>query len=408
MAERTVTAGPFQMGMNNRLRPTELEVLLPNRKNVRWLYGADNVDLTAEGGLKRREGFTSVLAGDSHSLWGDAGGTFAVVNDELCSLAVAGDTLVPTVLRTGLPKLPLSYTRAPNGIVYWSNGLELRCVVAGTDHPISAAPALAPTAVAASGGSLPEGLYIVAFTWTGPQGESAPTHAVQVSVPAAGRVDISDLGGGTVWMTGPNGDHLTSYGTTSSIVVLNPGGRVMRTVNTAPMPAGQLVRMHQGSLVVAQDNVLYVSVPYNNTVFQPMRGYVPFPSKITAMESVVNGFYICADKTYWVADFFGDAGLQEKLPFGAIFGSSLYSPEETKAYWQSPYGLVSGDNSGNVVLLQNEALSFPDASFGASMYRFRDGRVNVVTTRSGVQPNRAAALAWAEAEVIRKETSDEL
>jgi len=408
MPQRTVSVGPL-LGLNNKLQPYELGAGTRLVPNARYFGGADNVDLTARGGLKRREGFSLQLAGHVHSLWSDELGAFAVINDDLCALGPSDGGIAATVLRSGLPRLPVSYARAANGIVSWSNGLELRCVVGGVDYPMSAAPALAPAVVASAGGALPEGLYIVAFTWTGPQGESAPTHAVQVEVPAGGRIDIADAAGATVWLSGPNGDHVSSYGVVTSVAVLDAGGRVSRTLNTAQMPAGHIVRMHLGSLVVAHENVLFVSVPYASGIYQPARGYVPFPSKITVVEPVEGGVYVCTEqKTYWITDFFGEAALVPRFPFGAIVGTSVYSPEEIKAYWQTPQGLASGDALGTVELLQADALRLPPASFGASLYRMRDGRSSVVTTRAGVQPNRAAALGWADAEVIRKETSDGL
>ncbi|WPG35306.1 hypothetical protein [Variovorax sp. EBFNA2] len=405
---RDVPVGPF-LGLNNKLRPTELDAAQRDSKGARFLWGADNVDLTGRGGLKRREGFDRQLPGNWHSLWGDAHGAFSVVDDALCALAPSDGGIASTVLRAGLPKLPLSYARAANGIVTWSNGLELRCIVGAADYPMSAAPALAPTVVASAGGSLPQGLYIVAFTWAGPQGESAPTHAVQVDVPAGGRIDIADAAGATVWVSGPNGDHVSSYGAVTSVPVLSPGGRVSRTLNTAPMPAGHIVRMHNGSLLVAHENVLFVSVPYASGIYQPSRGYVPFPSKLTVVEPVEGGVYVCTEQqTYWITDFFGEAALVPRFPFGAIAGTGVFSPEEIKAYWQTPQGLAAGDAFGAVELLQAKYLRLPPASFGATLYRMRDGLSSVITTRAGVQPNRAAALAWADADVIRKETSNDL
>ena len=174
------------------------------------------------------------------------------------------------------------------------------------------------------------------------------------------------------------------------------------------MPPGQIVRMHKGSLLVARDNLMIASAPYRHGVYDPERAYVPFPERITVMEPVTNGVFVCAGKTYWLGSVFGDASLQEKLPFGGLFGSGVFSPEEERAYWQTPSGLVAGDSSGNVQLLQDDVLMFSEATAGATAYLTRDGRKSVVTTRSGVQPNRAGALAWADAEVIRKETSDEI
>ncbi|MNV60734.1 hypothetical protein D3C71_1532090 [compost metagenome] len=160
---------------------------------------------------------------------------------------------------------------------------------------------------------------------------------------------------------------------------------------------------------MAHENVLFVSVPYASGIYQPSRGYVPFLSKLTVVEPVEGGVYVCtAQQTYWITDFFGEAALVPRFPFGAVPGTGVFSPEEIKAYWQTPMGLAAGDALGNVELLQADALRLPPASFGATLYRMRDGRSSVVTTRSGVQPNRAAALAWADADVIRKETSNDL
>ncbi len=409
MPERSVSVGPF-LGLNNKRLPTELGAGTREAPDARYLYGADNVDLTARGGLKRRPGFALQTAGDAHSLWSDEQGAFAVVDGTLCAVAESGSGIATAPLRSGLPDAPVSYARAGNGVVYWSNALELRCIVQGADLPISAAPALAPTVTASAGGALPAGLYIVAFTWPGPQGESAPTHAVQIEVPAGGRLDFADTAGATVWLSGPNGDHVSSCGVVTAVEVLSQGGRISRTLNTAPMPAGHLVRMHQGSLVVAHENVVFVSVPYANGIYEPARGYIVLPAKVTVMESVGTGMFICADKTYWISTFFADAGLQERLPFGGLLGSGVCQrhEDETKAYWQTPVGLAVGDATGAVQLLQRDALRLPPAAYGSTLYRMRDGRSSVVTSRSGVQPNQAAALAWADAEVIRKETSHEL
>ncbi len=407
MAERTVKVGPFSPGLNNRLEPTELDVRLQDRSTARHLYGADNIDLT-KNGFKRRRGFEKKLSANVHSLWSDGDKAFAVINDELRAIARAGTALMYSPLRAGMAKLPVSYVRAPNDIVYWSNGAELRCVIDGADYPISPAPALAPSVYATTGGALPPGQYLVAFTWLGPQGESAPSFVQTIDVPAGGRLVFADTAGATVWVSDPNGDFVSSQGVVDELSVLSAGGRISRTLNTAAMPPGQIVRIHKGSLLVARDNLLIASVPYRHGVYDPARAYVPFPARITVVEPVLNGVFVCADKTYWLGSVFGDASLQEKLPFGGLFGSGVYSADEEKAYWQSPQGLVAGDSSGNVMLLQDDVLTFGDASAGATAFHVRDGRNSVITSRTGVQPNRAGALAWADAEVIRKETSDEI
>ena len=150
MAERSVKVGPFSPGLNNRLEPIELDVRLQDRSQARHLYGADNVDLI-KNGFKRRRGFERKLSANVHSLWSDGDKAFAVINDELRAIARAGAALMYSPLRAGMPKLPVSYVRAPNDIVYWTNSAELRCVIDGADYPISPAPQLAPTVASTTG-----------------------------------------------------------------------------------------------------------------------------------------------------------------------------------------------------------------------------------------------------------------
>lgn len=407
---RTVQLGSMALGVNNRVKPTALERTLPNRTKATYLHAGDNVDIDEMGKVRRRRGTTTVLEGDAHSIWADEEGAFAVIDGSLKALSRNGEGLLGITVRTPMPSLPLSYSRGADGDVYWTNGAQLRRVVAGaTDRPAATPPLSSIPAIGLIGGALAAGKYLVAMTVVDADGESPATPVVQVDVPENGGIRIVSPDAVAVYMSAPDGDILTLQvaGATGTIDVLtyNESGRRCATLNTAVMPSGSIVRHYNGCMLVAAGPVLYVSLPYRYGLFDPSKGYIPLPADITMVEPTTNGVYIAADKTYWIADLLAQDQLLERLPYGAIPGTSGRSPDDLSAFWQSPRGLVVGDENGAVKAVQEDALAFSAAASGASLYRERDGAVHIVSSRAGAQPNTAAASTWMEAEIVRKGTT---
>lgn len=403
--QRSVDFGSLAPGLNNRLEPTKLDTRLADRRKATYLYGAENVDLNGEGYLKRRRGQIERAGNPSHSLWGDLRSSYVVTDDVLGTLTLNGDTLSLTAVRSGMPKLPVSFSRGADGVVYWTNQQVIRRIANGADLPISAEPpSLVPT-VTVTSGALAAGKYLVACTIEDANGESPATPVVQVEVPNNGGIVVDAASSVTVYMSGPNGDILTkqAVGDPVSIVVHTENGQRCDTLNTALLPAGTIVRHYNGRMLVASGNALYASNPYHYGIYDPSSGYFPFPADITVVEPTDNGLYICADKTYWIGDLYADK-LQELLPYGGIRGSSGRSPDDEEVYWMSPRGLVVGDKNASVKNVQEAALEMAPAQSGASLYRERDGAHHIVSTRFGVEPSVASATSFMEAEVIRKGT----
>lgn len=410
MAQRSVDLGSFAPGLNNRVEPTRLDTRLPDRSKATYLYAADNADLTANGYLKRRRGFTQRIASPTHSVWSDrdAAEMFAVVAGQLERIVEGGTGLVRSVVRAGMPQLPVSYSRGADGAVYWSNGAAIRRVENGVDRPVATEPlGLIPAiSVGAGAGALRPGQYLVAFTRSGADGESPATPVVAVDVPENGAINVTFTEPVNVYVSAPDGDILTlqTSGATAAISTHNETGRRCATLNRALMPPGTIVRHYRGQLLVAAGSVLFVSDPYNYGLYNPSRSYVPFPAPITLVEPMDNGLYLAADKTYWIGDVFSDT-LQEVRPYGAIPGTSGRSPNDQSVFWQTNRGLIVAGDNQDVKNVQEEVLEFAAASAGASLFRERDGMTHIVTSRVGVQASSAAAGAWMEAEIVRKGTT---
>ncbi|BEP54536.1 hypothetical protein GmRootV118_17800 [Variovorax sp. V118] len=406
---REVKLNSLALGINNRREPTRLAA---GGEGATFLYAADNVDIDAQGFVKRRAGTTRALEEAVHSAWDHDGQYgFAVIDGVLTRLDPAGAGLLKTPVRPAMPRASVSYSLGADGAVYWTNGAEIRRVVDNEDRAIAtprldSAPVLSLTA-----GALRAGRYLYAFTVQGTEGESAATVVQQIDVPEGGGLELSDavLDGMAVnlYLSGPNGEVLgqTQAATDGRFSVLAPveGGRRCPTIETAPMPPGSIVRHFNGRMVVAVGRMLYFSPPYRYGLYEPASGYIPFPSEITVVEPCDVGLYICADKTYWLTDFTGSR-LQELLPYGALAESAVRSPAAKAAYWQSPRGLVRADMAGGVQNLQEAAVAFGPAERGASLFRSFDGMEHVVSTRAGAEQSVAVARSYMDAEIVRKGT----
>ena len=172
------------------------------------------------------------------------------------------------------------------------------------------------------------------------------------------------------------------------------------------MPAGDIVRYLNGRLFVAVGSTLYYSEPYSLALRSPTRNYIQFPERITVLEPVDNGFFIAADKTYWVAGDVVEAQLIPVLPYGGVFGTGGQIPhDDGAAFWMSPRGLVRGDQDGSVKNLQEQNVAVDPAVLGATAFVERDGMKQAVASLFGAEPTQMTAHSYMDAEIVRKGTT---
>lgn len=368
------------LGLNNRLPATKLGTS-QNNVPMTYLRRADNVDIDDSGAIRRREGLTRAVLGNAHSVWADGDGAFVVINGELVKLA---EDLTRTVIRTSMPAKRLSYSRGADGAVYWSNGRVLRKIVGTRDLPATEPGTSTPALVIGSGG-LAAGAYLVAVTVLGDSGESAPTQPVRVELAAGSSLTVSAPTGGRlmqVYMSGPNGGVMTWVGEATSALTVSSyagDGRLLAE-NLYPMPAGHIVAHFAGRMAVAEGSVLWFSRPWRYGLTNPVADFIPFTERITVLAEVSGGLFICADKTYFLAQVGGE--LRAPLPYGGVEGTAGRMPDGT-VFWFSPHGLVLGAPDGSVKAVQDDNLTFPAATSGASLWRDQKGTRQILTSTAG-------------------------
>lgn len=409
----------FAAGMNNRAPDFKLATRTAAGETTQFMRSIVNADVTKEGKLGRRDGYSKVVAGAAcRSLWSAGPNTFYADGADLIRLR-GEDPFTATTIYSGLlANHHVSYA-AVNSDVYWTDGQVLRRIDASGDHP-NGVPMLAqePVVTASLIGFMPPGAYTLCCTYGNADGEeSASTMPVQVDVtngidltglPAAWPSDVVAL---SIYMTSTNGTELmlavvltapaTSVSFTSMPALL---GRCI-TLLMAPMPAGDIVRYLNGRLLVAVGNTLYYSEPYALSLRNPTRNYIQFPERITVLEPVNNGFFIAADQTYWVDGDVVEAELNPVLPYGAVFGTGSQIPNENAAFWMSPRGMVRGEQDGSVKNLQEQNVAVEPAVLGASSFVERDGMKQAVASLFGAEPTQMTAHSYMDAEIVRKGTT---
>lgn len=441
-APRLPKIGPFVFGMDNRRPDTEMRI-----KEGEFLRSAINVDVDHLGHIKRRRGTERAVTGDDcHSLWAPRGADAAYFVDGDRLLRLDSSAAAATVRGDLTPGRRMSYA-ALDDTIYYTNGVECGRIAGGADRPWGPPlPSLQPSATVLPGaGALPVGRYRLYYVFVDAEGqESGASEVMTATVDAPARGELAgaghrndDLGGSAIrisglpaelpagvshmalYMTAPGGDAflraaVVGAGATTAVTMPPAAGALGRTLGLVPMPAGDIVRIHNGRMLVAKGDTLFVSQPYALALHDPISDFIQFDGPITLVMPCGSGggdgggggsgVYVCADKTYWLAADIVSAEPRTVLPYGGVAGSDVPFPDGEGVCWMSPDGLVRGLVGAEIENLQHERVRVGSATHGASLLRETDGMKQIVAALAGGSTGGMAARSFMDAEVIRKGT----
>ena len=407
---KSMNLSSLELGMNTRAPDHKLRT-----DKGYFLRDAVNVDLSDSGTLKRRRGTTLALTGTSaHSLWADDNHAFYADGLTLYRLTDTLTGLTRAAVTTVTAGRAVTYTQAPEGGTYWSDGVRLERIVGNSSQAINpAVPALVPSITASGTGALAPGRYTVLFTAVDSlQRESAPTPSQQIFLPLGGTLaitltDAPDLPI-AVYVSAPDGDMPYFVGTLTAVgtlaVNLLPAGRACPTYGLAPTPPGRIIRHFNGRLLVAADNILFLSEPFAPGLYRPETGYIPFPETITMLEAIQGqapGVYVAADQTDWLGGNTADSDIVNVLPYGAVEGTSQLRTDKTLCHWMSPRGLIEAGTGGGVKNLQEDTVAIAPTTSGATLVRDDNGTKQARTSLFGSPTHQlATASSYMDAEIV--------
>jgi hypothetical protein len=400
-----IDVGPFK-GINNVEDEVSPVYARDADTGTAYLREAQNVDLSRDGWLRRRSGYTRLLTmTDGHSL--------AAVNGLL--LGADGGTLMrlfpgtdaagtrAETIRSGLAPTTISYAQV-GAEVLWCNGQDRGRITAGG---VAACWGMEPPekpVLSTVAGTLPAGLYLVALTCENDEGLESGAHepaVIELTVPGAIRVSVTGIDPAAtsvnIYLTDTNGRDLfwaenVTTGTASYILSARAQSTapIQGLVGIYPPPVGaQFVIGYRGRAVVAFGNVLAWSQPLAYHHFKRSTDIQLFAEPIVMLDALDDGFYVAeGNRTWWVAGDDPDAWTPRQVDnIPVARGRALKLPGrkiprlETTAMvlvWASATGPVAGLPGGVIVHLTEDAVAMHGHANASLAFREERGIAQIM------------------------------
>ena len=395
---KPVNLGPWTKGINNSVRSYALPI--GSKDNPGWACAdALNVDFTDQGFAARRAGYSQtqpMLVG--HSLATVGSKTFLCQSGEL-GVVTAVNPLVITTLRTGLSEDHISYASL-GGDTWWSNGTESgRCDSGNSDYPWSVPTPLDIPLIVVGAGAMYPGKYRVAISHVTSAGEEGAASGInEVDMPAAGSITITlpaaraGVSHFRIYCTASDGEVLQHYsdviaGAAVAIIGSTPVGKsIDDRAFLTPLPAGDIVAIHNARLMSAKDTDLYYSKPYDFGLCDQMANRITLPDNITIVAPCEGGVFICTTaKTYFFAgNDIAESVVYEKLPTGAVKGTAFHHPDGKSVGWFGEDGFVIGGPDGGIATPQRDKGFIPPRALtGNTFVRTISGETHLICSLDG-------------------------
>lgn len=356
---------------------------------------AENVDVTRQKRVVRRNGYSRVFSGNISAISADKEYCLFISDGELKQL---NSNYTSTTITTVSPSKILDTFKIKDAI-YWTNGIEIGYVSNYINYPIAPPTPLDFPVITETSGNLLSGYYLVAYTYLNEAGvEGAASYIKKIEI--SGGIAFSDivLPDGVsqlvIYVSNLNSETLyRALITNESSVYLRDVVNLkhqLRTQYLSPMPAGHLMDYFRGRLLVAAGEYLYFSEAYNFGIHSPLKNFIHLNSKVTNICSVEGGVYVSTENgvgflsgvnpmqwNYLSASLYGVAnGLMTSIP-GEMLGEGFANKDKV-CVWPSEIGLFVGDDLGSAVNLTNRRFHFPSMKNGSSAVRIQSGQQHLI------------------------------
>lgn len=404
----TTSIGPFQNGMDNKAADAALD---PHA-----VRDAVNVDITKEGTISRRKGFTMFVAAERcHSLFSNGARAFFADGTTLMELGKNGSE---TTIETGLSGNAVAYCEVPGRGIAFTDGMVIKRIVGQTVVPFGIEQPAAPTVSCDATGALLAGLYQIAVAFDTDNGESGTSGATQVDVPENGRLYVTlpqpsdpSVESILVFVSPQNGvmEYLTATvavgATAIEIPVLGMTGRRAQQHFRAPLPPGDILASYQGRIFVHVGNGMIAYTDPYSTQYDPSRNFVQMPDDVTIIAAVSDGVFIVSDATYFASGANPNEWVLRKVaPETATFGTMQHIANTTNITWMSSSGMAIAGSGGDVKFPAEKRVSFDTARVGASLYREENGMQQTIAAVRGAKGSVAGASMWFQVKQRAEET----
>lgn len=379
---------------------------------------ADNIDITRNNQLKRRNGFQKTLSSCATAAWGDDGIFLFISEGNLCRLS--NDFLSKITLKQDLFENQFLTGKRYQDKVYWSNNNEIGYIKNDVSYSIGLPTPQHPT-ISQVVGYMPSGKYLLSFTFLTKEGlESPPSNFAVIDlpdgsglyfsnfiVPSDGRIDKV-----VVYLSTTNGQvlyrALILNKDVQTATYKGDAGKLnyqLRTLYLQPIPSGHIIRLFRGHLIVAQNNTIYFSNPYNLEFYNPLSNFVSLEDRITNLEPTLEGVFVTTySASYFLAGRVPSEWQLVKLrEHGGITGTMQVVSTENfgsqpldggqAVVWATEKGLVVGTEQGQTINLTSKFFNFPKSINGASVFVSKDENHLIFSIGASVFEKRSRILS---------------
>lgn len=355
---------------------------------------ADNVDIGLTGEVRRRDGYSELLATCHKNLHQAKGFMLATVDGgDLISMNSAGGARVTLYPSLGVSRV--WYCNLPDGRTAFSNGL-IRGITDGSTVTTFGVPI--PSSIGAlmlvSGDLFPgDYRYQLTYVRLADGLEGGPAYSEPVAVPDGGIVltGLPELAGHkiNVYLTSHNGEHAFLAGSTTNGAFSFTGKNdklilPCRTDFMYPAPSGSIMAFYGARVLIAVGPVLYASRPNGWELFDIRRDFKQFTSPITLIQPVDDGVYVgtTTELVFMAGSEFDKMTYRQVLAGPVVLGSGVQVPGDLIRGGQPGTAMLciadgvicAGFNGGNLVRL-TEGRYQTDATEVAATFRMLPGRI---------------------------------
>jgi len=355
-----------------------------------FLSEAENIDITDEFHVRRRQGATKQVTGNIHSLWSDGEICLYRQGTNLKRLFpdYSNDTLRSnlTSLRARMEYLSLL------GKVYYSDGIDTGIIENRQARSWGLNIPPAPEFETISG-FMKAGDYQFAIAYVRSDGQVSGSTKNTITLTANSGIRIKNIIQSNdptvqyidVYLSTPNGYVLYFYdkvaSDTSTIdIISNRLRSQLPFIGTEldKIPAGDIIEHYNARIYIAKNNVIWYSEPFAYELYKPRLNYSMFDENVQLIAVVDDGLFVATDnetiflkgdnppfKKTTVAGYGALKGTKQYVS-GELIGKGL--PEQV-ALWVSPEGICMGTDGGKFENLTDKHFSFPETKTGTSLFR---------------------------------------
>jgi hypothetical protein len=387
------------LGLNNKLPEYNLtgNVEFVGRKAYTdtFLTEANNVDITDQFQVRRRDGMDRVVFGNIHSIWSDGN---VCLYREGTTLKLLSESYSYITLRNDLTslKVPMNYLSLL-GKVYYTDGYS-NGVVEHEQSRTWGLPIPTKPTINIISGNMIAGNYMVGIVHVRENGMISGADnpdvkivnnnsALQLSnIPVSSDATVKYV---DIYLTRPSGSVMYFYRRLANGTMTHTINKVdlnasypLQALNLHQTPMGNLIGYYNSRIYVVDGSVIWYSIPFSYEMFNLSEGHITMESNVNMIEAVKDGIWVGTNKKIY---YFGGNNppfrVDEKADYGVTKGSATIVPgdlvgekfEDNVIMFFTNEGICIGGNGGLFRNLTRDNYSFPTSDIGTSLFKQRRG-----------------------------------